>query len=364
MRIHMTNIQGLGATVLLESLLPEMIKLVGNCLTDVYVSKNVKCALLEESKSTKIHVYHRIIPNSLSRAFEVMFSSRKFSGKGAILVLGDIPLRGVKEQTVFVQTSFLVANLFNIPLRRRLKVWSLQLIFRFTMVDATQFIVQTEQMANGLNSKFGIEHEKIHVVAQPAPSRILATTIKINPAEVFQSRKMKLFYPARYYPHKNHSFLASFNQNSVNNWPVERIVLTIFDAQNPNPDLTCIDCVGELGMTDIITHYSQCDALLFLSEAESYGLPLVEAMHLGKPIICVDLPYSRELCGDLPFYFNQNDPNSLSEALVRLYEMLKHGWTPDWSSQLQKLPKNWMEVATEMFNIIHKKSEILIQDKK
>ena len=35
------------------------------------------------------------------------------------------------------------------------------------------------------------------------------------------------------------------------------------------------------------------DALLFLSTDESYGFPLIEAMFVGLPIICPDLPYAR-----------------------------------------------------------------------
>ena len=47
------------------------------------------------------------------------------------------------------------------------------------------------------------------------------------------------------------------------------------------------------------------DALLFLSEKD-FGFPLIEAMYLGLPIVCPDLPFARALWNDA-IYFDPND---------------------------------------------------------
>jgi glycosyltransferase involved in cell wall biosynthesis len=52
-------------------------------------------------------------------------------------------------------------------------------------------------------------------------------------------------------------------------------------------------------------HHAQ--ALLFPSFAEGYGIPLVEALSLGTPVIASDLPVFRELAGDIPDYLDPLD---------------------------------------------------------
>lgn len=46
---------------------------------------------------------------------------------------------------------------------------------------------------------------------------------------------------------------------------------------------------------------------LFPSLAEGYGLPPVEAAALGVPMICTDLPVTREIVGNIPVYLSPRD---------------------------------------------------------
>ena len=101
----------------------------------------------------------------------------------------------------------------------------------------------------------------------------------------------------------------------------------------------------------MIQAYSYMDALLFLSRDESYGFPLVEAMFVGLPIICPDLPYARILCGEQAIYFDPNDVASLKEAIETLKLQLDAGWWPDWTKQLTVIPASWDEVADDMLRV-------------
>lgn len=352
MRVHITNIQGLGATRLLESLLPEIFRQAGSDVSDIYLTKHRKQVNTWANQDTKVHVYRRFAPNPISRTLEVLYYAHQFAGNGPILVLGDIPLRGVCNQTVFIQTPFLVSKLEDVPLKQRFKVWLTQSIFRLTKADADNFIVQTEHMAKKLEQKYRIERAKIFVVGQPAPEWILSLRDSQEPVKTLRETKMNLFYPARNYPHKNHAFFASIDQTMATCWPIGQVVLTVPSDQNPNPELECIECVGELDLIEMVDFYLRSNALLFLSKAESYGLPLVEAMFLGMPIVCVDHQYAHELCGDLPFYFQADDPNSFLEAIESLHKKLLLGWKPDWSEQLKKIPNDWPQVATQMLEVV------------
>jgi len=58
---------------------------------------------------------------------------------------------------------------------------------------------------------------------------------------------------------------------------------------------------------ELETYLRHAQALLFPSFAEGYGLPLVEALSLGVPVIASDLPVFREIANDIPEYLDPLD---------------------------------------------------------
>jgi O-antigen biosynthesis alpha-1,2-rhamnosyltransferase len=64
--------------------------------------------------------------------------------------------------------------------------------------------------------------------------------------------------------------------------------------------------------------YRHASALIFASECEGFGLPLVEAMENGLPVLASDIAVFREIGADYPSYFDPHDPRALGEAIRRL----------------------------------------------
>jgi glycosyltransferase involved in cell wall biosynthesis len=58
---------------------------------------------------------------------------------------------------------------------------------------------------------------------------------------------------------------------------------------------------------------AECAA--FPTQAEGFGLPVLEAMARGVPIACSDIPVLRELGGDVPRYFDPKDPEAAAAAI-------------------------------------------------
>ena len=63
----------------------------------------------------------------------------------------------------------------------------------------------------------------------------------------------------------------------------------------------------------LLTHAS---ALLLPSFAEGYGMPVTEALSLGVPVICSDLPALREAGGTVPEYLDPLDGPAWTEAVL------------------------------------------------
>jgi glycosyltransferase involved in cell wall biosynthesis len=57
-------------------------------------------------------------------------------------------------------------------------------------------------------------------------------------------------------------------------------------------------------------------ALLYPSFAEGYGLPVAEALTLGVPVLCSDLPELREIGLDVPEYFDPLDRRAWRDAVL------------------------------------------------
>ena len=67
---------------------------------------------------------------------------------------------------------------------------------------------------------------------------------------------------------------------------------------------------------ELATHLASARALLFPSFAEGYGLPLIEALAAGAPVIASDLPVFRELCGAIPTYLDPRDEGAWEAAIL------------------------------------------------
>jgi glycosyltransferase involved in cell wall biosynthesis len=192
--------------------------------------------------------------------------------------------------------------------------------------------------------------DRVHVIPQPVPFWLLESELQRKGRMNLHAPKLNLIYPAANYQHKNHSLLTSLDPNLP--WPISELSITLDSEANPAKHLSWVNCCGFLNSAQMIEHYSKVDALLFLSKKESYGFPLVEAMFIGLPIVCPDLPYARALCGDRAFYFDPDNPSSLFLALVKLHSSLDQGWWPDWGDQLKNIPSDWSVVARQIYDVV------------
>ena len=66
--------------------------------------------------------------------------------------------------------------------------------------------------------------------------------------------------------------------------------------------------------------YRASAALVFPSFYESFGLPPLEAMRLGCPVIASDIPALREICGDAALYADPRRPAEIARAIRTLMD--------------------------------------------
>lgn len=78
--------------------------------------------------------------------------------------------------------------------------------------------------------------------------------------------------------------------------------------------------------------YGAATCLIAASEAEGFGLPLIEAAQHGLPIIARDIPVFREVAGRHAYYFSGQQPETLAKAIGSWLALHRAGHAPQSSS--------------------------------
>lgn len=83
-------------------------------------------------------------------------------------------------------------------------------------------------------------------------------------------------------------------------------------------DCGCFKEMGYVSDTDLIRLYLGASALVYPSRYEGFGLPPLEAMSLGCPVVTVRRSSIPEVCGEAVLYFDPDEMGSLAASLVTI----------------------------------------------
>lgn len=97
--------------------------------------------------------------------------------------------------------------------------------------------------------------------------------------------------------------------------------------------------------------YTHCDAFLFPSLMEGFGIPVIEAMAFGKPVFCSPLTSLPEVGGSEAFYF----PSFEAEAVVETFQAGMETYRSDPAMperlRLQSQKFRWEIAAAEYWRL-------------
>lgn len=169
-----------------------------------------------------------------------------------------------------------------------------------------------------------------------------------------------MFYPANFWPHKNHHMLvvayAKYLSRNVNGMD---LVFTgsLDHAQQSLKNKVMrmglgkhVHFLGYLPEDQLAAVWKGCSFLIFPSLYEGFGIPVLEAMRFGKPVLCSNVTSLPEVAGDAALYFDPRKPMEILQCIERISEDRQC-----YNELVQKGYKNILRFKTqEMVNQYHK----------
>ncbi len=122
----------------------------------------------------------------------------------------------------------------------------------------------------------------------------------------------------------------------------------IFAAAESSPFRERIHFVGFVRDEDMPALYSLASAFVFPSHYEGFGIPVLEAMACGTPVVCANNSSLPEIAGDAALLVNSASPEEIAEATDRILldpdlrrDLVRRGYAQTsrftWESAAQRL---------------------------
>jgi len=81
--------------------------------------------------------------------------------------------------------------------------------------------------------------------------------------------------------------------------------------------------LGRVSDEELVRLYNQAVCFIFPSLYEGFGLPPIEAMSCGCPVLVSDIPVLHEVCGDAATYFDPYNPFAIRKTIQQF--LANHG---------------------------------------
>jgi glycosyltransferase involved in cell wall biosynthesis len=178
------------------------------------------------------------------------------------------------------------------------------------------------------------------------------------PAHLFADDRPAFLALGTIEPRKNHALLLDLWEDMHATMPdsrIPRLILAgargwsneaVFRRLDTRPHVgrTVVECPG-LGDGAIASLMDRCEALLFPSLTEGFGLPPVEAAARGLPVIASPLPALRETLGDYPDYLEPANHGAWLRAILECADQARR---PEVAARSPRRVPTW----ADHFNLV------------
>jgi glycosyltransferase involved in cell wall biosynthesis len=219
--------------------------------------------------------------------------------------------------------------------------------FILTVHDLNFLVDKTEEKADGYLKKLqsNIDRAEVvtaismftknqledHIDLKGKPVRVIYNGVKLNKytgvTSLLDTNRTKFFFSIgvfketknfdvllpliKYFP--EHQLIIAGNCNTKYGQQIKQLI----QAMNLTDKIIL---TGEVSDEQKFWLYSHCEAFLFPSVAEGFGLPVIEAMSCGKPVFLSKFSSLPEIGANFAFYFSNFNPENMAGCIKRNLE--------------------------------------------
>jgi glycosyltransferase involved in cell wall biosynthesis len=242
--------------------------------------------------------------------------------------------------------------------------------YRTASHQATRIMAISDFTKQSLVERYDVPAERIEVVHLSCGSEYRESCDQEQLRKIREKYGLErpfLYYPAATWPHKNHRTLLAALQLLRERYGFnEELVLTGIAMRSHNEILGEIErrgleknvrVLGYLPYEELPYLYHMARIMVFPSLFEGFGIPLVEAMACGCPVVCSDVTSIPEVVGGAAVTF---DPDSCEEMAEKIWTV----WNDD--CQIEKMRASglaradffsWEKTAQQTLDVFRRAAE-------
>lgn len=202
---------------------------------------------------------------------------------------------------------------------------------RRTAHKAARIITVSEHSARDIVAICGVPREKVTVIHNAVsevfyPSRDPLALAAWGRRVGWTPRPFMLFVGGAD-PRKNHRAMLEAYASRLEHLRSHALIMVgtpahrfgnLFDSVAAAGLQKHVVCTGSLPVSDLRLLYSHADLFVFPSIYEGFGMPVLEAMACGAPVITSNTTALPEVAGDAAVLVDPNNTEELADAMVRM----------------------------------------------
>lgn len=242
----------------------------------------------------------------------------------------------------------------------------LQFALRRSLLGADRVVAGTSAAGGDAQRRLGLDPGRLRVVPHGLAPHIASALDKSPPAR--RTERPYLLAVSALYGHKNYPrLLQAFASLRRRNTIPHELRIAGADADLTAADLRrlaselgvghAVSLLGPVPHDRIAAHYEQADALIYVSLAETFGHPPLEAMALGCPVIASNTTSLPEITGGAAELVDPTDVHTIASAIERVVTQPRRRAELVARGRQRARDFTWHRAAQRLLAVLHEVAE-------
>jgi len=209
------------------------------------------------------------------------------------------------------------------------KYLAYRLLFRQTIKRAKKIIVPSQWVKNQLIKKYQFVKNKVIVIYEGVDPKIKRVNQKFTQKTLdhYKINSPYILYVGSLYPHKNiPALLKAIKILSDKSYPINLVIISARNVfqERVKKQIKKLGIKNKVKILNFLTDkelaafYQKATAFVFPSLMEGFGLPGLEAMQCGCPVLAANSSCLPEIYGQAALYFDPQKPEKIAKMVLEV----------------------------------------------